>query len=446
MARTVRITEEMIIEAGVRLVLEAGLSALNARSLAARLHCSISRSSAISAAWNRCGTPFCAGSTAFTPASSSSASTKATGFTISRAHIALAQAEKHLFHAMFLTKLYGTPPWRRSCSRAGTARRSTAPAVQYGLSTADAEAVYRDVRFMRSASRWAHTPARWRSRPEKPTRCCGAQSSASPRRTHGKRRLSMKTNETRMRELRAWLAQTESTPLEEMDAFFTRRLSGYEAHMLAHWAADYRTSPPRCPPMRSAFSTSAAARGWSSTRFSGASRRCASPASIFRPRCSSGCAEKHGGRALELICGSYFGGFPRPVRRRRLLRIAPPFHGGRKAAALSEDLQSARAGRRVPKRRLLRLLPGGGETLLRATPRAPARGGGHPAGAVRPLRHAADGRARNAGAVRGGLFPRFCRRADRRRSRALRPKGVKHGRLLARRGIFHAGASAGALI
>lgn len=49
----------------------------------------------------------------------------------------------------------------------------------------------------------------------------------------------MKTNETRMRELRAWLAQTESTPLEEMDAFFTRRLSGYEAHMLAHWAADY---------------------------------------------------------------------------------------------------------------------------------------------------------------------------------------------------------------
>lgn len=36
----------------------------------------------------------------------------------------------------------------------------------------------------------------------------------------------MKSTETYMRELRAWLAETENTPLEEMDAFFTRRLDG----------------------------------------------------------------------------------------------------------------------------------------------------------------------------------------------------------------------------
>ena len=105
----------------------------------------------------------------------------------------------------------------------------------------------------------------------------------------------MKTNETRMRELRAWLAQTESTPLEEMDAFFTRRLSGYEAHMLAHWAADYENLAAAVPADAQRILDLGCGTGWSSTRFSGASRRCASPASIFRPRCSSGCAKSTAG-------------------------------------------------------------------------------------------------------------------------------------------------------
>ena len=34
-----------------------------------------------------------------------------------------------------------------------------------------------------------------------------------------------------MRELKAWLAQTEDVPLEEMAAFFSARLSDYEEHM-----------------------------------------------------------------------------------------------------------------------------------------------------------------------------------------------------------------------
>ena len=58
----------------------------------------------------------------------------------------------------------------------------------------------------------------------------------------------MKSTETYMRELRAWLAETENTPLEEMDAFFTRRLDGYEAHMLAHWADDYKNLADALPP------------------------------------------------------------------------------------------------------------------------------------------------------------------------------------------------------
>ena len=43
-----------------------------------------------------------------------------------------------------------------------------------------------------------------------------------------------------MRELKAWLAQTEDVPLEEMAAFFSARLSDYEEHM-SIWREAYIT-------------------------------------------------------------------------------------------------------------------------------------------------------------------------------------------------------------
>ena len=116
----------------------------------------------------------------------------------------------------------------------------------------------------------------------------------------------MKPTETYMRELRAWLAETESTPLEEMDAFFTRRLSGYEAHMLAHWAADYENLAAAVPAdakrildlgCGTGLELDAVFRRFPQMRVTGVDL---SPAMLERLR------EKHGGRALELICGSYF--------------------------------------------------------------------------------------------------------------------------------------------
>lgn len=56
-------------------------------------------------------------------------------------------------------------------------------------------------------------------------------------------------NESYLRDLRAWLASQEETPLEEMSDFFTARLDGYEEHMAA-WREDYRRFaqclPDRC--------------------------------------------------------------------------------------------------------------------------------------------------------------------------------------------------------
>lgn len=45
--------------------------------------------------------------------------------------------------------------------------------------------------------------------------------------------------EQHLQELRAWLAQTKDTPLEEMSSFFSARVSGYEEHM-AVWGEAYR--------------------------------------------------------------------------------------------------------------------------------------------------------------------------------------------------------------
>lgn len=116
----------------------------------------------------------------------------------------------------------------------------------------------------------------------------------------------MKSTETYMRELRAWLAETENAPLEEMDAFFTRRLDGYEAHMLAHWADDYKNLADALPPGAKRILDLGCGTGleldeifcrFPEMQVVGVDL---SPAMLEKLR------EKHAGRALELICGSYF--------------------------------------------------------------------------------------------------------------------------------------------
>lgn len=49
-----------------------------------------------------------------------------------------------------------------------------------------------------------------------------------------------------LRELKLWLQEQENVPLEEMGAFFTARISDYEAHM-ALWEEGYRLLPELIP-------------------------------------------------------------------------------------------------------------------------------------------------------------------------------------------------------
>lgn len=49
----------------------------------------------------------------------------------------------------------------------------------------------------------------------------------------------MENIEQKMADLKAWLDCIKDQPLEEMDAFFTARIDGYDEHMLDTWAEDY---------------------------------------------------------------------------------------------------------------------------------------------------------------------------------------------------------------
>ncbi len=47
--------------------------------------------------------------------------------------------------------------------------------------------------------------------------------------------------EAYMQSLKEWLASQRDVPIEAMDAFFDRRIDGYDQHMLASWEDSYRT-------------------------------------------------------------------------------------------------------------------------------------------------------------------------------------------------------------
>lgn len=148
MARKVVISPEMLITAGAELVLEKGLSALNIRSIAAKLNCSIQpifrnfgsmdvlRKEIFAALDKQYGT-FIA---QYVDKSDYL-------FTISLAHIRLAEEQRNLFEVMFLTDEFGTRTVEQILAAEWNRDTIECTARQFGLSLQGAEAVYRDVRF-----------------------------------------------------------------------------------------------------------------------------------------------------------------------------------------------------------------------------------------------------------------------------------------------------------
>ncbi len=173
--------------------------------------------------------------------------------------------------------------------------------------------------------------------------------------------------ENYMRELKAWLNETENAPLEEMDAFFAQRVGTYEEHMLSHWSEDYVRLAASLPSDTERILDLGCGTGleldeiyrfFPDMQVVGVDL---SEAMLQKLR------EKHSGRALKLICGSYF---------------TEPFPGPFDAAVSFESLHHFTAAEKLPlyKKIYDALAPGGvflncdyiaccdeEETLLRET-------------------------------------------------------------------------------
>lgn len=152
MARTPHITAEMLLEAGAAITLEKGADALNVRSVAAKLNCSVQpvfRNFGSMETFRRAVIEYLDGTYQSFVAQYLDKSDYL--FTISLAHILLARDRRNLFGVLFgvlfLSNEYGSRTVPQIISSPWNREAIDCTAVQYGLTVKEAEAVYRDVRF-----------------------------------------------------------------------------------------------------------------------------------------------------------------------------------------------------------------------------------------------------------------------------------------------------------
>ena len=145
MARTPRITAEMLLEAGAAITLEKGADALNVRSVAAKLNCSVQpvfRNFGSMETFRRAVTEYLDGT--YQPFVAQYLDKSDYLFTISLAHILLARDRRNLFGVLFLSNEYGSRTVPQIISSPWNREAIDCTAVQYGLTVKEAEAVYRD--------------------------------------------------------------------------------------------------------------------------------------------------------------------------------------------------------------------------------------------------------------------------------------------------------------
>lgn len=173
--------------------------------------------------------------------------------------------------------------------------------------------------------------------------------------------------ENYMRELKAWLNETENAPLEEMDAFFAQRVGTYEEHMLSHWSEDYVRLAASLPSDTERILDLGCGTGLELDEIYRFFPDLQVVGIDLSETMLQKLREKHSGRALELICGSY---------------LTEPFPGPFDAAISFESLHHFTAAEKLPlyKKICDALAPGGvflncdyiaccdeEETLLRET-------------------------------------------------------------------------------
>ena len=141
MARTPHITAEMLLEAGAAITLEKGADALNVRSVAAKLNCSVQpvfRNFGSMETFRRAVIEYLDGTYQSFVAQYLDKSDYL--FTISLAHILLARDRRNLFGVLFLSNEYGSRTVPQIISSPWNREAIDCTAVQYGLTVKEAEA------------------------------------------------------------------------------------------------------------------------------------------------------------------------------------------------------------------------------------------------------------------------------------------------------------------
>lgn len=216
--------------------------------------------------------------------------------------------------------------------------------------------------------------------------------------------INAQNKEKYLEDLKNWLCELENAPLEEMGAFFRKRLPEYEARMTKFWGEDYKQFARAVPESAKRILDLGCGTGLELDALYNLRTDISVIGIDLSPDMLDALMKKHGDKDLTLLCGSYF---------------AVPFPGAFDAVISFESLHHflPEKKRRLFKRIYDCLTPGGmfvnGDYFAccdeeekpaaqNVEPQAPRRK--HSRRRIRPLRHPAHKRARSCTVKRSRLY------------------------------------------
>lgn len=118
--------------------------------------------------------------------------------------------------------------------------------------------------------------------------------------------INAQNKEKYLEDLKNWLCEIESAPLEEMGAFFRKRLPEYEARMTKFWGKDYKQFARAVPQNAKRILDLGCGTGLELDALYNLRTDISVTGIDLSPDMLDALMKKHGDKDLTLLCGSYF--------------------------------------------------------------------------------------------------------------------------------------------
>lgn len=118
--------------------------------------------------------------------------------------------------------------------------------------------------------------------------------------------INAQNKEKYLEDLKNWLRELESAPLEEMGAFFRKRLPEYEARMTKFWGEDYKQFARAVPQSAKRILDLGCGTGLELDALYNLRTDISVIGIDLSPDMLDALMKKHGDKDLTLLCGSYF--------------------------------------------------------------------------------------------------------------------------------------------